>query len=66
MSDKNEDLLPKNDYLLPKNDYLLLENPPDINGVKLVPNMEIEDIGIQEMTPNMVSELYLEIMGFIL
>ena len=49
-----------------QNDYLLLENKPDINGVELVPGMEIEDIGIREMTPNMVSELYLEIMGYIL
>jgi len=59
MSDRNEELLQKNDYLL-------LDNLPDINGVKLIPGMELEDIGIQEMTPNMVSELYLEIMGITL
>jgi len=39
---------------------------PSINGVDLTPGMELEDIGIVELTPEMVSELYLETFGFIL
>lgn len=47
-------------------DYETLDNLPTINGVELKPNMELEDIGIVELTPEMVSELYLETFGFIL
>ncbi len=47
-------------------DYTTLENKPSINGVELQPNMELEDVGIVELTPEMVSELFLETFGFIL
>ena len=48
------------------NDYLLLENKPTINGVELVPGLELEDIGIHEATPSEVNELFLETFGYIL
>lgn len=47
-------------------DYEALENKPSINGVTLEEGMELEDIGIQELTPGMVSELFLEVFGVIL
>jgi hypothetical protein len=47
-------------------DYTDLTNKPTINGVELEPDMELEDIGINELTPEMVSELYLETFGYIL
>jgi hypothetical protein len=39
---------------------------PQINGVELRPDMELEDIGILEMTPEMVAEVFLETFGVIL
>ena len=48
------------------NDYMELINRPTINGVELAPGMELEDIGIMELTPDMVSEIFLEIFGVIL
>jgi hypothetical protein len=46
--------------------YEDLENKPSINGVILEEGMELEDIGIQELTPDMVSEIFLEVFGVIL
>lgn len=47
-------------------DYNNLENKPSINGVELTQDMTLEDIGINEMTPEMVSEIFLETFGVIL
>jgi hypothetical protein len=47
-------------------DYNELTNLPTINGVTLEGDMELEDVGIVEMTPEMVAELYLETFGFLL
>lgn len=47
-------------------DYESLENKPTINGIELVPDMTLADIGILELTPDMVSELILETFGYIL
>lgn len=47
-------------------DYNDLSNKPTINGVTLEGDMELEDVGIVELTPEMVAELYLETFGFIL
>lgn len=47
-------------------DYNELENKPTINGVELTSDMDLEDIGIVEMTPEMVNEIFLETFGFIL
>ena len=41
-------------------DYNDLENKPSINGVELTSDMELADIGILEMTPEMVNEVFLE------
>ena len=46
--------------------YEDLENKPSINGVTLEEDMELEDIGITELTPDMVSEIFLEVYGVIL
>lgn len=46
--------------------YEDLENKPSINGVTLEEGMELEDIGITELTPDMVSEIFLEVFGVIL
>lgn len=47
-------------------DYNNLENKPSINGVELTQDMTLEDIGINEMTPEMISEIFLETFGVIL
>lgn len=47
-------------------DYNSLDNKPSINGVELHEGMELADIGILEMTPEMVSEIFLETFGVIL
>ena len=47
-------------------DYNELLNRPSLNGVTLEGDMELEDVGIVEVTPEMVAELYLETFGFIL
>lgn len=46
--------------------YNDLENKPTINGVELTSDMELSDIGILEMTPDMVSEIFLETFGYLL
>lgn len=43
-----------------------LENKPSINGVELTSDMELSDIGILEMTNEMVSEIFLETFGYLL
>lgn len=47
-------------------DYETLENKPSINGVQLTSDMTLEDVGIVELTPEMVSEIFLEVFGVIL
>lgn len=47
-------------------DYEELENKPSINGTTLEGDLELEDIGISELTPDMVSEIFLEVFGAIL
>lgn len=47
-------------------DYNELTNKPTINGVELTSTTEFTDIGLNEITPEMVSELFLEIFGVIL
>ena len=46
-------------------DYETLENKPSINGVELTSDMTLEDVGILEMTPEMVSEIFEEVFGVI-
>ena len=47
-------------------DYNELSNKPTINGVELTPTTEFVDIGLNEITPEMVSELFLETFGVVL
>ena len=47
-------------------DYNELENKPTINNVELRSDMDLNDIGILEMTPEMVNEIFLEIFGYLL
>lgn len=47
-------------------DYETLDNKPTINNVPLEGDMTLEDIGILELTPEMVSEIFLEIFGALL
>lgn len=47
-------------------DYEDLDNKPTINGVTLTEGMELEDVGISELPPDMVSEIFLEVFGVIL
>ena len=46
--------------------YEDLENKPSINGVELTSDMDLSDIGILEMTPAMVAEIFLETFGYLL
>ena len=46
-------------------DYEKLDNKPSINGVELTSDMELADIGILEMTPDMIAEIFLETFGYI-
>ena len=48
------------------NDYNDLDNKPTINGNELTSNMSLNDIGLVEMTPEMVTESFLEIFGYII
>ena len=48
------------------NDYNSLINRPSINGVELTSDMELSDIGILEMTSEMVSEIFLATFGYLL
>lgn len=47
-------------------DFNNLENLPTVNGVTVQGDLTLEDIGIIELTPSMVSELILETFGVIL
>ena len=47
-------------------DYNELENKPTINNVELRSGMDLNDIGILEMTPEMVNEIFLEVFGYLL
>lgn len=47
-------------------DYNELTNKPTINGVELTSATEFTDIGLNEITPEMVSELFLETFGVVL
>jgi hypothetical protein len=46
--------------------YEDLNNKPTINGVELTSGMSLVDIGILELTPDMVAEIFLEVFGVIL
>ena len=46
-------------------DYNDLTNKPTINGVELTSDMEVFDIGICEMTPEMVAEIFAETFGVV-
>jgi hypothetical protein len=41
-------------------------NKPSINGVELTSDMDLQDIGILEMTSEMVDEIFLETFGYLL
>lgn len=41
-------------------------NKPSINGVEVVGDLEITDIGIVEMPTEMISDIFLETFGFLL
>ena len=47
-------------------DYNDLENKPTINGVELTQEMDLSDIGIVEMSPETVSEIFLETFVYLL
>lgn len=47
-------------------DYETLQNKPSINGTELSGDLELSDVGIEEMTPAMVTEAVLETFGVIL
>ena len=47
-------------------DYNDLVNKPSINGTELSSDMELKDIGILEMTEEMVNGIFLETMGHLL
>lgn len=46
--------------------YEDLTNKPSINGTVLEGELQLEDVGIVELTPDMVSEIFLEVFGVIL
>lgn len=48
------------------NNYENISNKPSINGVTLTSNLDLSDIGLIEMTPEMVKEICQEIFGVIL
>lgn len=47
-------------------DYNDLNNKPTINGVELTSDMELKDIGIHEMSPEIVNEIFLKTFGYLL
>lgn len=47
-------------------DYNELNNKPTINGFELTQETDVSDIGFIEISPEMVSELFLETFGVIL
>lgn len=46
--------------------YNQLDNLPTINGVEVKGNLTLNDIGILEMTPSEVNEIFLETFGYLL
>lgn len=46
--------------------YEEIDNYPTINGVEVVGDLTLEDLGIIELSPEMVSELFLEVFGVVL
>lgn len=46
--------------------YNQLENKPTINGVEVDGDLTLTDIGILEMTPEEVNEVFLETFGYLL
>lgn len=47
-------------------DYNELENKPSINGTTIEGDLELDELGISELTPEMVSEIFKETMGVLL
>ena len=47
-------------------DFDNLDNLPTVNGVTVQGNLSLEDIGIIELTPEMVAELWTETFGALL
>lgn len=47
-------------------DYEECTNKPTINGTELTGDLELEDVGISELTPDMVSDIFLEVFGVML
>lgn len=47
-------------------DYNQLENLPTINGIEVKGDLTLNDIGILEMTPEEVNEIFLETFGYLL
>ena len=47
-------------------DYNQLDNKPTINGVEVKDNLSLSDIGILEMSPEEVNEIFLETFGYLL
>ena len=48
------------------NDYNQLENLPTVNGVEVKGDLSLTDIGILEMSPEEVNEIFLETFGYLL
>lgn len=46
--------------------YNELDNLPTINGVEVKGDLTLNDIGILEMTPEEVNEIFLETFGYLL
>jgi hypothetical protein len=47
-------------------DYNQLDNKPTINGVVVEGDLTLSDIGILEMSPEEVNEIFLETFGYLL
>lgn len=47
-------------------DYNELDNLPTINGVEVKGDLTLNDIGILEMSPAEVNEIFLEAFGYVL
>ena len=47
-------------------DYNELDNLPTINGIEVKGDLTLTDIGILEMTPEEVNEIFLETFGSLL
>jgi hypothetical protein len=47
-------------------DYNQFDNLPTINGTEVKGDLTLEDIGILEMTPEEVSEVFIETFGYLI